>query len=305
MGKINKNKILFLWLDDKEFHAVQAKKRGVDVDYVFKSISKPLKIIRRASLKLSFFPVSIWLNKLWVRKLNRFDLIIIHASKLTPLVVKYIANNNPKARVIVWYWNPVDKCVPVELFNRDKCEVWTFDESDVEKYSLHFNTQYYFGDSSIQNQKPDNDVFFVGGDKGRLTYLLEIEEKMKKSGIKTDFHITKTSNSMHKGYAYSPRINYSTVRDKIFNSKSILDVVADKQTGLTLRPLESLYFRKKLITSDSTVKSRDIYNPQNIFVLGKDDINSLQEFISSPYKKTPDNILEKYDFESWLARFFD
>ena len=50
---------------------------------------------------------------------------------------------------------------------------------------------------------------------------------------------------------------------------------------------------------------RDFYCKDNIFIIGKDDINDLAEFINRPYKEVDSEIVDQYDFSSWLNRFFN
>lgn len=302
---IDKSKVLFLWLSDKEFHAKQASQRGVTVKEVFKVSSLFVKILRRVYLKVSCFSIFPWLNSSWSRSLNEFDTVIIHASTLTPPVVKYISNTYPKIKLIVWYWNPVKKSVPMEYFSKYDCEIWTFDEEDSKTFNLRYNSQYYFNNVKSHVSSTNNDVFFVGGDKGRLDYLLKIKGQFDSLGIKSIFNITNSSKVKVKNDIYQSRISYDEVICKINNSKAIIDVVSKNQTGLTLRPLEAIFFRKKLITNDFEITNRDFYSKENIFILEKDDINNLPGFLESPYKDIPNSILLKYDFDLWLSRFLN
>lgn len=49
-------------------------------------------------------------------------------------------------------------------------------------------------------------------------------------------------------------ISYQENLDNIRKSKCIVDVVQKGQIGLTLRPLESLFFKKKLLTNNKCIK---------------------------------------------------
>jgi hypothetical protein len=159
-----KNKCLFLWLSNKDFHAVEAAKRGVDVAQVYVQLPYILRAIRRVQIELNIPWISPWLSS-WKKKLTDYETVIVHASKITPPVIRFIRYKSPKVRIVVWYWNPVEKCVDLDQFSSNDCEIWSFDETDCEKYGLKHNTQYYFNDISLQKSKIEYDVFFVGGDK--------------------------------------------------------------------------------------------------------------------------------------------
>lgn len=302
IDKITKSRTLFLWLDSHEFHALNAKRRGVPVADVFRKTPKALKALRRIHINLRIGLIHPWLNSTWTDRLNEYDTIIIHASILTPPVVRYINQVKPEIRVIVWYWNPVCKSEPIKSFSSLNCEIWTFDEQDAEKYGLKHNTQYYFNDIDIEKNASEG-ALFVGGDKGRLSYLLDIEKRLKKVGVNTDFHIVRTSGRDKETYKYQNRISYSETLKKIASNNIIVDIVSDGQHGLTLRPLEALYFNKKLITNDENIINRNFYNKNNIFILGTNNFSDLGSFINSPVNIADANILEYYDFDCWLSRF--
>lgn len=303
LSKLTKQKILFLWLDDTQFHAEKAKENGVHVTNVYRKLSTPLKILNRIQIKINMFSIHPWLES-WANELERYDTVILHASRITPPVVRYIKNKRPEIRVIVWYWNPVIKNAKLNSFISQECEVWTFDEDDARIHNLYYNTQYYFRDSILEEKEKNNDVLFVGTDKGRLSSLLKIKSELDVLNIKSNFHIVSTSKKIESDYAYNKKISYASILNKISESKALLDIVSEKQTGLTLRPLEALYFKRKLITSDKSIIKRDFYSPQNVFVIGHDDMSSLSDFINSPLVEVGEEILKKYDFESWLSRFF-
>lgn len=301
----NKSKCLFLWLNSKEFHAMEVAKRGIEVAQVYKKLPSVMRILRRIQIELNIPWIFPWIAS-WKKKINDYETVIIHASKITPPVVKFIRRKNPDVRIIVWYWNPVGKCVGIDQFTDVDCEIWSFDQEDCARYGLKHNTQYYFNNISLKATQAKFDVLFVGGDKGRIKRLVDIKQKFDNLGISNYFHITPTGRK-YKVYKeiYKKRIPYTKVLDYISECKAILDYVSEKQSGLTLRPLEALFFRKKLITNDKTIVNKDFYKKENIFVLGKDDIENLPQFLSTPYKFIEEEIVNKYDFDSWLERFLN
>ena len=68
--------------------------------------------------------------------------------------------------------------------------------------------------------------------------------------------------------------------------------------------MESIFFRKKLVTNDRRIVDMDFYSSENIFVLGMDNIDMLYSFIKQPYVEIDKSIVEKYDFDNWVNRFF-
>ena len=90
----------------------------------------------------------------------------------------------------------------------------------------------------------------------------------------------------------------------INESKAILDIVQENQTGITIRPLEALFFHKKLITNNKNIVSYKFYCQNNIFIIGKDDINTLKEFMELPWLEIDKEVSDFYTFPKWIERFF-
>ncbi|RKQ34279.1 hypothetical protein [Oceanobacillus halophilus] len=299
-----KDSCLFLWLNSNEFHAIEASKRGVTVGQMYTQSGTFFRLIRRLFLMLHLPSISLLLNS-WKKNIKFYDTVIIHASQLAPPVVKYIRKKNPDIRIIVWFWNPVDKCVPLDKFSGTNCEFWSFDEKDCKSYGLRYNSQYYFKGLKLENRKIEYDVFFVGGDKGRINELIEIQSWLNNNLVTNYFHITPTKKINEKYRdVYKERIPYSKVLEYISKSNAILDIVSENQNGLTLRPLEALFFNKKLITNDRNIIYKDFYRKENIFILGTDDIDYLPEFLNEPFIPVDLNVRNNYDFDTWISRFF-
>jgi hypothetical protein len=219
--------------------------------------------------------------------------------------IQWLKNNYPNSRIILWYWNPVKKTILPDSINDNICEKWTYSLRDSKQFNIKHNTTFY--NKEIEIPKINNseyDIFFIGRDKGRLNKLKSLKKEFNKMNLTSKFHITPTKRYM--GYLnknYEKNITYEKVLNNIANSKGILDILADPTDGLSLRPMESLFFEKKLITNSVYIRKYDFYDPHNIFILGDDNIKNLPKFIKGDYKKISQKIIDKYDFYNWINNF--
>lgn len=271
-------------------------KYGLHADVIFKNISKPLRAIRRVvatNLPANF--LAGWLND-WKNELDKYETIIIHASELTSHLPTYIHQINPQARIIYWYWNPVNSHTLPTLVTDADVEFWTFDKGDQEKYNMNFNIQYYSGMDNVKKTKLKNDIYFIGHDKGRKQEIDNILEKVKDSNLKYRADILSDGS---KNY-----IPYDTVKKRVLESRAILEVNQQGQKGYTLRALEALFLEKKLITTNKSIINEDFYSPNNIFVVGIDDWEKLSIIIKSPYDKKVNRFKNEYDVNQWFSNFF-
>ena len=90
------------------------------------------------------------------------------------------------------------------------------------------------------------------------------------------------------------------VRQKVLQSKALVDVQQPHQTGLTMRTFEALAARKKLITTNDDVKSYDFYHPNNVMVIDKCAPQSIREFMDAPYYDMDPAFTENYSVYGWL-----
>ena len=104
---------------------------------------------------------------------------------------------------------------------------------------------------------------------------------------------------------YVGRMSYDEVRKRIARTRALLDIVQLNQSGLTQRVMESIFFRKKLITNNVFIKNYNFYSPNNIFVLGEDDYSHLREFILSPYADVDCFDASIFDVHQWLDRMIN
>lgn len=248
-------------------------------------------------------------NNLWFYNFKNIkdvsdDWIIVFDASVSVHYLKKLKNLFPTKRIIFWYWNDVKYAIhPSKI--PEGIEVWSYSEQDCKKFNLKHNTQFILN-FDLPSQKQPNvttDIYYIGRDKNRLKDLIYYRDQFQKTGLNVDFHIVPNRNhSILKNKNCRPAIPYSQVISNIEKSKAIFDFYEDPYMGLSLRPLEALQFQKKLITNNKNITNYDFYNPNNIFVIGKDNLNSISDFLSSPFVDTSD-MVHNYCFDRWIDRF--
>ena len=281
-------KYLYLKINKQAVFFKNIKNINIQNYYILKEKNIIFRILRKfnALNSISF--------GMWKFKIKRYDFIILGENGYSPNITKYIKKNNPNCKVIMYYWNILNDEYKKILEDKNIDEFWTFDKNDSQKYNLKYNPQFYSKDIILNSNEIKQDVTFLGRAKERKNELIKLEENLNILGITTNFYIIEREKDL---------IGYNEYLESISKSKCILDYNQEGQVGLTLRPMEALFLRKKLITNNVNIINYDFYKPQNIFVLGLDDINKIKEFVDSPYEEVDEKIVNYYDFESWLKRF--
>lgn len=280
------------------------KSNEFNAKIIMKRVPKILRAIRKIWVQFNLPFESLWYDD-WKKNIDKYETVIIHATPLTLNLPKWIKDVNNNIRVILWYWNPVNEKIIPSYVDDEYCEKWSFDKNDCEKYNMKYNSQYYFKTKELPDYKEENDVFFIGLDKGRAKKIEEIFGFCRSNNIKTDFNVV-TNNNKISNEIISDKLEYSEILSRISKSKAILEILQNGQNSPTLRTYESLFFSKKLITNNNNIKEFEFYNENNIFILNdKIKKEEILEFLRKPYKKVDDKIINKYEVHSWLKRFFE
>lgn len=242
----------------------------------------------------------------WRKHITEYDAIILFNDvpcKWT--IAKYISTYLSKEQIKIWFYDTIKikENVEKECIERAKnyCDIFTFDPIDSKRFSIKFLPQFYLPYSSFNYNVPEKwDVLYCGSDKGRYEILTNLIQKCNELKLRSFFYIKKDMDKEYTSekYLYSSSMDYVDLIKKIQHTKAIIEVNMSHQVGLSMRTMESIFYRKKLITNNKKIKDYDFYHPDNIFIL--DERTDLLSFLKSPYNELAFEIVEKYSFKTWL-----
>ena len=246
-------------------------------------------------------------------------MFVIRGEALTAELLMRLRDKNPNALFIMYQWDSIRNnrnCLEIESFFD---YIYTFDLEDAKERNWKYRPLFYINTGSLRSTK-DIDFSMVGTLYYKRAQLLKKIIEFSKHGNLNVFH-----------YLYSPRIVFLLhryiLRDKrymsvdykdvqfvplradsladIYNrSKILVDYTADDQTGLTMRTVESLGFRCKLITNNKKIMETDIYQFGNIYIYDLDNFDIPQEFIETEYNDLPNELNEYYSLAGWVQSIF-
>lgn len=172
----------------------------------------------------------------------------------------------------------------------------SFDPHDASKYHLDSAGQYFcYPHDDNTPPAPSSDCFFCGLPKDREEDLLLLRQTMEAGGLKCNFIIPKLP---------AEKITYPEYLRQLSASRCVVDICQQNQTGLTRRPLEALFYQKKLITNNPHIKEYNFYNPANILILQETpNIRQIKEFMARPMAEIPESIRRQYDINQWIDQF--
>ena len=166
---------------------------------------------------------------------------------------------------------------------------------DAERYNIKFANQYFRYPLEDIPEELTSDCFFCGLAKNRIHELQALKELLETNALTCNFIIPETAKE---------GISYAEYLKQLSLSRCVIDINQSYQTGLTRRPLEALFYNKKLITNNADIRRYNFYNPKNIFIFGIDSTEFLKEFVKSPVDKIPEQIRQQYDINTWIDQYF-
>ena len=240
---------------------------------------------------------------------KKYDMIVYFDISCNYRSLRYLKGNNNDVRLFLW--NIVDdfigrlktenKEANMEYVKACFDKVYSFDKSDCEKYGLEYFPPLYSSQVMLENLTPKIDIVFLGAEKGRFEELENVYRLFR--NYEQHYHIYKKGNRLtnNNGLTTSnEKVSYKKYLEWINETKCILDIPQDGQIGFTIRILEAAFLKKKLITTFSGIKNYLLYNPSNIYIVGEDDPERIEDFILSEYSEVNKEILSYYDCKTWL-----
>lgn len=302
---------------------------GADVDYFderpFKS--SIAKIMNRLDLK--FFirrKISKYFGKILKHSINRdYDfLFVISPETLESSFVSAIKIANPNIISILYMWDSFKNKPNASKLLKCFDKVISFDPGDqtinpkIKFLPLFFNNDF---DASYNDKNSENfySVSFVGTvHSDRVKLSKKIIEHFEGDSFKTFsfyycpskllFFLKKIFTSEYDCISYSEvsfkPMSKNEIKNIFLHSSAIVDIQHPEQTGLTMRTIEMLGLKKKLITTNKNIESYDFFDDVNILVINRNAPIIPEEFILSKYDLSKDHLSSNYSLQNWIKSIF-
>lgn len=198
--------------------------------------------------------------------------------------------------------------------------VMTFDRSDSIKYNIDLIPLFY--EDSYKKHTGNGyeyDICFIGTiHSDRLKVIEAVEKECKAKGLSFFHYCYLQSRVMYLVYWLTKsefrrkapsyfcyhQIPSSVVADILLKSRAVLDIQHPRQTGLTMRTIETLGAGKKIITTNNEILHYEIFRESNVCIIDRNRPVINKTFINTSYDKLPSEILRKYSIGGWIEQVF-
>lgn len=261
-------------------------------------------------------------NILQETKAINFDYLLVVRGEVVPeFFLQEFKKSHPNCTFIFYNWdsfkNTNNTTKMLHLYDRK----FTFDPEDAKNYNICFRPLYYIDDYAAINQekKKKYDLLFLGtAHSDRYIISSKLKDYVEDHG-KTAF----CYYFMHSKWVYY----YKKRFDKTFehfelaklsfkslslpemiqlyeDSNVVLDINHPNQKGLTMRTFEAIGAQRKLITTNREILKFSFYNPNNIYVIDRENIKINLAFFDKPYEQIDDVLYKRLSIEGWLYNLF-
>ena len=225
--------------------------------------------------------------------------------------LKWLKINNPKARCVFVIWNPIEY-VKIDLKKLKKIgfDIWSYDKEQCDKYKVKQNLSFFcksmYPLDEMEQIEIKNDICYVGKDKGRFDKIKKLIKNNGWEKQKWNLYITADHFwQRFKNKNYKKNISYLDVQKIQAASKSILEIVPSQSVNITMRAIDAMVLNRKLVTDSKNAVNMDYYNKNNVFVIGVDEPDSMEDFLNLPYVPVDKSIVEKYELKNWTDRIIN
>lgn len=250
---------------------------------------------------------------------KQYDYIFSNSYLPRETVISY-KKKFPTARLILYLDDSVRNTYDIE--NTFDCfdSVKSFDRSDSIKYKIGLQP-LFFEDSYVETTKVEKqyDLCFIGTiHSDRLKVISKINEICKKQKLRFFHYCYLQSNFIYyyywltqkefrkypKSFFAFDQMSSKDVATIVKSSTAILDIQHPLQTGLTMRTIETIGARKKIVTTNADIKYYDICD-SNVCIVDREIPEIPQGFLESKYKELNADIMYKYSLTGWIQSIFE
>lgn len=208
---------------------------------------------------------------------NIDHIIIIKGEYLTEKHIALLKQKYPSAKFLLYLWDSIIRIQNSALLLNGFDNIYTFDRLDSLNYRLKFRPLFYRKSYVYKKEPCKYDISFVGEmHSERYQILHALKEEFLKHGIRYKFslctgrytyfvnrYVKRIIDRNDKDLFIFKKMSYDQYLDVSLSSKVILDLAHPLQSGLTMRTIEAIGMKKKILTDNKDFIHYPIWNDGN------------------------------------------
>lgn len=253
-----------------------------------------------------------------------YDLIfVINGKVLDSAFVSELRHRNPRAEAVLYLWDSIQLYPHVLRFASLFDRRYTFDSTDVRVHPdfqllpLFFTHQYRAVGAAHSPMAEFDVVNVCTAHASRYLLMRTLIPELEAANLRIYSYL----------YLHPLQFAYNRLRvdafaharpgefrfrplpveghiDVLRRSRAVLDVSHEGQSGLTMRSIETVGARRKLITTNTEVLKYPFYHPTRVLLLDPNAANAstINDFIKAPQHDILESTRELYGIDSWAQQ---
>lgn len=296
-------------------------KLGYDVESIFENLPSISYYYRFVNVYLPQLKQKLF-DRYYYKALeskNKYNLVlVIRGQTISTTVLSSIKKQNPEAKLILYQWDSVRNNMNAEVISGKFDKVFTFDMEDAKKYGWNYRP-LFFAEEAKRDKKRKYDVSMISAiHSDRLNIYNALKNNY--SYLNGYFYLFEKRLVYLKQKYINKSSEFIGVQDADINfvplkldetlkvcsdSDIIVDFTHPKQNGFTMRTIESIGSRCKLITNNKKILESDFYDPQNIYVYEKGKFEIPDSFLKTGYKELSEKLFDYYSINGWIKEMIE
>lgn len=283
-------------------------------------------MIRLKLKKIISHKIEAYYHQLFNETQNKkYDFIFIISPETIPEKhLSALREKHKKSKFILYMWDSFKNKNTGYDITKYFDKIMTFDEKDAEiQDRFIFWPLYYipiYSGISQLKDTPKYDYFLactIHSDRYKVIRKLKLQVSQNNCSLYSFLYFHSKAFFWGRKF-FDPRflfakknefsfkpITQNKIADLISQSRVIIDIQHPNQSGLTNRTFEAIGAHKKLITTNQNIKGYDFYDPQNIYVIDRENPILDKKFLDGKYQKPSTKIYNKYSLNNWLRVIFE
>lgn len=287
-----------------------------------------IKAIIRINKKFIYHYIEKYFNSIMkIVNEKTYDVVLLISGQslsFSEKMIEQLKKSQPNAKYVLYQWDSQKNFPYIKKVQKyfDKC--YTFDKEDAsDNENLEFLPLFYSRQYEEMAKKKVGkfkyDFCFVGtAHPKKYKFINEMSLQLKNVfpnqyiyfffPSRIVYFYRKIRNkelrkAHYKEFHYIP-LDASEMDEVMTQSRCVLDSAQAGQVGLTIRAIEALGAKKKLITTNPDILNYDFYREENVYVYnGEFDLEA--PFFKERYKEIESQVYEKYSLRNWLQRLLN
>jgi len=247
-------------------------------------------------------------------------ILVIQGESVTAATLAMLRRSFPAARLVFTTWDSLENkpFSKANLGHYDRCS--TFDPVDAKNHGMVFRPLFFSpGFDRPARSTFEYDVSFIGtvhSDRYRivkaLTRQLDADTKafvylFLQAPWMFDLRkmFTRTVEGAKRAEFRFEPMRKQDVQSIFFASRAVLDIEHPKQRGVTMRTIEAIGSRTKMITTNALVRDYDFFDAANFFVIDRKRPRLERDFLHSAYRPIPEAVRQRYSLRQWVRDVCD